>query len=275
MFAYADDLKIFSKITDTHDCIALQNNLDSVDVWCKSNGLNLNVGKCQVMTFSKKFNKITFDYIISGVTLKRPEFVRDLGVIFDSSLSFREHQSAVVSSCFKKLGCILRNSFQLCNTKTFLLLFTALIRSSLEYANIIWHSGYKIHVETLESVQRRFLKFLAFREDGVYPCRGFYEDFLCLRFCLQKLDTRNKLHLLVFLWKLINNDIKCDSLIEKLKLNTKCLKLRDSRLFYVDIPKSNVYKFSPFFRMCSLANNLRNEIDVFCCDISTIRTFFA
>lgn len=53
---FADDAKIFRKIHDQGDCIALQNDLNSLEVWCNANNIVLNVDKCASVMFSRKKN---------------------------------------------------------------------------------------------------------------------------------------------------------------------------------------------------------------------------
>ena len=51
---YADDVKLFSKLTDGNSHLKLQNDLDNFVKWCMCNGLCLNLDKCKVMSFSRR-----------------------------------------------------------------------------------------------------------------------------------------------------------------------------------------------------------------------------
>ncbi|CAH1383593.1 unnamed protein product, partial [Tenebrio molitor] len=48
-------------------------------------------------------------------------------------------------------------------------LYFSLVRSRLEYGSIIWSPYYVTYTNSIESVQRKFLKYLCFKEDGIYP----------------------------------------------------------------------------------------------------------
>lgn len=98
---YADDLKIFTKVKSTADCVKLHGNLNQVLNWCKVNELPVNKTKCYVMSFSKMKNSIYFDYSILGELVSRPNIVHGLGVKFDRKLSFSAHFDYVVSACFR------------------------------------------------------------------------------------------------------------------------------------------------------------------------------
>jgi isoprenylcysteine carboxyl methyltransferase (ICMT) family protein YpbQ len=111
---YADYIKIFCHISSTDDCHRLQNNLLFIMNWCEVNNLKVNVAKCNDMSFSKWKKPITYDYKIHGSVLTRAVVVKNLGVTFDTKLSFVPHIRSVVSSCFKTYGFVVRNSNYIC-----------------------------------------------------------------------------------------------------------------------------------------------------------------
>ncbi|KAK9871434.1 hypothetical protein WA026_012809 [Henosepilachna vigintioctopunctata] len=88
---YVDDLKIYRKIETYEDCISLQDDPTAVSDWCYHNKLNINITKCNVVTFTKKKRPIQFDYTINETTLIRFSEIRDLGIIFDQKFSFVPH----------------------------------------------------------------------------------------------------------------------------------------------------------------------------------------
>ena len=135
---YADDLKIYYKICDESDCNKLQADLSTIHEWCNKFRLSLNINKCNVVSFTRKLNKIQYEYTISGANLVRRDSFKDLGVTFDSHLSFREHTSNIVTSSFKMLGFLIRNARDFQNASTLKSLYNTLVRSRLEYASMIW-----------------------------------------------------------------------------------------------------------------------------------------
>jgi hypothetical protein len=48
---YADDLKLMKVVKCIDDCLSLQLNLDALCDWCNGNMLNLNIKKCEAMSF--------------------------------------------------------------------------------------------------------------------------------------------------------------------------------------------------------------------------------
>ena len=166
---FADDLKIFSSIISIDDCIDLQVALDNVVHWCNTNRLNLNISKCKVVTYTRKSYAITYNYQVDLQALVRVDALKDLGVHFDSKLSFSGHVEQIVSSSTRMLGFIIRLSQDFQDKDVLITLFSAYVRSKLEYCSLVWNPIYDCYIKSIESVQRKFLKFLIFRIDGRYP----------------------------------------------------------------------------------------------------------
>lgn len=112
---YVDDLKIFTSIKTQDDVELFQKNLKIFHDWCLDKKLKLNLSKCHVVTFSKKDNPIYFNYFVhdrgSSINheLVRKNFVTDLGVNFDSKLTFKFHLKTIERYASKALETILRN----------------------------------------------------------------------------------------------------------------------------------------------------------------------
>lgn len=51
---FADDAKIFKTIHSVSDALALQFDFDVFSVWCTKNGMELNINKCSIISFSQK-----------------------------------------------------------------------------------------------------------------------------------------------------------------------------------------------------------------------------
>ncbi|RZC42371.1 RVT 1 domain containing protein, partial [Asbolus verrucosus] len=149
---YADDIKLYFKINDLSDCKPLQLNLDRILSWSIKNKLSLNPEKCVVMTYTRKRKAIIDDYQLNSTSIYRPNFVNDLGVTFDSKLSFNCHIQNVTTAAFNCLGYIIRNFRDFSNINTFISLYSALVRSKLEYACVVWVPTYNIYKNMLESV---------------------------------------------------------------------------------------------------------------------------
>ena len=92
-------------------------------------------------------------------TIDTCETEKDLGVTFDSKLTFDAHIKRIVNKDNQMLGLIKR-TFQYLDKHTFLKLYKALVRPHLEYANVIWSPYLVRQSKMIENVQRRGTRLL-------------------------------------------------------------------------------------------------------------------
>lgn len=270
---YADDLKLFSKINSIDDCIRLQKNLDKVSDWCIKYKLPLNSQKCNVMSYTRKLNTISYDYTINDTILHRPETLRDLGVVFDKTLSFNVHINTIVTESSKMYGLIVRYSRDFSNLNTLKILYYCYIRSKLEYASLVWTPHYNVHINSLESVQRKFLKLLHFKSEGFYPAIGFPQEELLRKYSIVGLSRRRECFSQIFLLKLINNSIDVPQLLSKISFNIPRTS-RNGNVFYMATPRTNILKCSPIYVVCDNYNAICTDIDIFNCSITALKTYY-
>ena len=107
----------------------------------------------------------------SGTVVKSSETVKDMGVIFDNELTFRNHVEGIVSSAYKSLGFTIRDFTQFKDQQALLILYKSFVRSKLEYACLVWSPIYYTHAWSLEKFQRPLCKTFIFRCTGEYPIR--------------------------------------------------------------------------------------------------------
>jgi ribonuclease P/MRP protein subunit RPP40 len=213
---YADDIKIYTIIDTVSDSLRLQRGIDEIADTCRKSGLIFNFPKCSVATFTKKVKPLLFDYTLNNKILLRRSSVQDLGVLFDSKLSFCDHILSflsMTSAAFKSLGFVLRSAKEFGNVVTLKLLYITYVRSKLEYASLVWSPIHNIYIAELERVQRRFLKSSIFMLDGLYPPRDFPQELLLDRLGLQSLSNRRLEHSVIFLYKLLHGSLHCPALL--------------------------------------------------------------
>ena len=68
---YADDSKIFLPVSNITDCFLLQRDLGNLERWCKQWKKELNLEKCQCITFTNKPSPIQFHYHMGEVEIER------------------------------------------------------------------------------------------------------------------------------------------------------------------------------------------------------------
>ena len=93
----------------------------------------------------------------------------DLGIAFDTKLSFKEHIAQIVNKANSVIGMIKR-TFQHMDEKMLLHLYETLIRPIVEYGNVIWYPHLKKVIVAIEKIQRRAtrivptLRYLQYKE---------------------------------------------------------------------------------------------------------------
>jgi hypothetical protein len=115
----------------------------TVETWCDEVGPSVNPDKTDPVIFTKK-RKLDcfFEPLIFGVTLRRSESVRYLGVTTDFRLTWRQHVNNKVAKA--------QNSLRACRSfgtvwglrpRVVYWLYTSIIRPSITFASLIWWTG--------------------------------------------------------------------------------------------------------------------------------------
>ena len=232
---FADDLKLFRAVYSSSDCIKLQSDLYKIVHWCIQNDMSLNVDKCKVMSFSRRRRLVDFTYRISDSNINRVTLTTDLGVTFDSRLTFCPHIDHVVGKAFRLLGCMYRYCRSFNNLQSFRTLYCSNVRSTLEYASIIWSPQYAVHINRIEGIQRRFLDMVSYKFLKNEVSR---EDVASL-VGLIPLESRRRSFDVLFLFKILNNLIDCPELLQKIPFNITQRITRYSFNFRIPLAANN------------------------------------
>ena len=260
---FADDAKIFKSISNISDCIELQTDLNSFQNWCTEWKLYLNLDKCLVMNFSlKKCHNIVFSYCLHGFTLPYEIEVKDLGVYFTPKLNFKRHVSYIVSKAFKMLGFMNRVTKPFTDETVLRTLYFSYVRSRLEYCSQVWAPTAQIYVNTIERVQRKFIKKLCFLKNINYDTNDYLLN--CDYFRIQPLSARRNVADIVFFNKILTQKINCSTLVSEILLYAPERPLRRNisrSTFYVKC-RTCTRKESFMPRVMTLLNN-HNCIDCF------------
>ena len=143
-------------------------------------------------------------YCIDNINLDRVDSFKDLGVVFDTKLNFRTHIDEKVNKAYQMLGILKRNFIHL-DADSFLLLYKALVRSHLEYANIIWMPYFQEDIEKIEKVQKRATKLIRTVRKLSYQARLEKLDLPTLKYRRHRGD-------MIELYKMVTNKYDQDVL---------------------------------------------------------------
>lgn len=256
---YADDVKIFYSYNNYTDHTFFQEDLNALYSWCNLNLMKLNFKKCKYMCFFRK-SHLKVKYFLGGFELDNVHTFTDLGILLDPKLNFIQHITLTVNKARSLLGFIKRWAKEFDDPYITKQLFISLVRPVLEYGSIIWDPTYKVHINTIESVQKQFLLFCL---------RGLQWDPLNLpsyksRLSLIKLpslQSRRTMLNVMFVLNIINGNICSDFLIGNLSFQVP---QRPTRYYYplvISAFRTNYANADPFIRSCRDFNKLYCYID--------------
>lgn len=92
------------------------------------------------------------------------------------------------------LACVIRSAKDFRNTDTLFTLFNRLVQTKVEYVREICNPYFDVHSDNIDYVQKRFLKYLSFKIDSVYPRRGSDYLRLCQPFNILTFAERRIIH---------------------------------------------------------------------------------
>ena len=149
---YIDDLKLYKKINNENDLQLLNDDLQRIIEWNKLNGLEFNEDKCRVMIFSKKLKNSNFKFYIANHELEYVYDIKDLGIIFDNKLSFKNHIQYIISKAKKSLWMLKQYTKKFNNRNSIILLYNTLVKSKLMFGSVIWNPQCKNAIYDIEKV---------------------------------------------------------------------------------------------------------------------------
>ena len=105
--------------------------------WASANGLTVNNSKCNFILLARGSLNLQTAYMIGKVSLGRVDYIRDLGVMIDSTMSFDAQISTVVKKCLKILGFMKNASSDFRRLSTLVHLYKSLLLPILTYCSSI------------------------------------------------------------------------------------------------------------------------------------------
>jgi Reverse transcriptase (RNA-dependent DNA polymerase)/Endonuclease-reverse transcriptase len=156
---YADDTQLFLSFSPSqfaNSIHLLQNTISEISSWMASNFLSLNPSKTEFLLFGTpaQLTKISEPTLtLSSDTIIKPaSSARNLGIIFDSNLSFSDHISHLSKTCFSHIRDLRRIRNTLDHT-TACTIATSLIHSKLDYCNSLFLNITTHQLDRLQLIQ--------------------------------------------------------------------------------------------------------------------------
>jgi hypothetical protein len=154
---FADDCLLYREIRSFRDHLLLQSDLKKLEVWAETWGMKFNAQKCYIMSTKKKSSYL---YQLNNVFLTEVKETPYLGVLISSDLKWGTHVNKTSKKASSILG-FLRRNLRNCPPENRRTAFIALVRSTLEYACVVWDPYLQQDIDKLERVQRQAARFIS------------------------------------------------------------------------------------------------------------------
>ena len=164
---FADDTNIYYESSDLLNIQKVVNReLRKVRKWLEANRLALNIEKTNFVIFHSPKHKLT-DHIVLKIGKKKisqESHVRFLGVLLDSTLSWRYHLTELAKKLARTAG-IFYKIRHYAPKDTLILLYHAVFASFLTYGVSVWGLTYPTLLDPISIVQKKILKIITFSEE--------------------------------------------------------------------------------------------------------------
>ena len=138
---FADDTKVFRKVTNDTDKQSLQEDLDKLVKWSEKWQILFNFGKCKHIHIGH--GNMDEEYKMGGAVLGRTTQEKDLGVTFSADMKVSEQCGIAASKGNQILGLI-RRTIMYKEKQLIVPLYKAIVRPHLEYCIQARRPYYKI-----------------------------------------------------------------------------------------------------------------------------------
>ena len=191
---FADDTRINMKVKTEEDKKTMQEDLNKIYRWAEENVMKFNETKFEQMTCGVTKEVSVEPYKTStGKEIEFKSRVKDLGVVTNEKLNFKEHIDSVVLACKIKQGNIFRN-FSTRKEDTLMKLYKTHIRSKAEYCCIVWSPTNKQEISKIERIQKSFTNKIEGMED-----MNYHQRLKSLK--LYSLERRQERYMIINTWQ--------------------------------------------------------------------------
>ena len=156
---FADDCLLYRAIHSKRDQDILQQDLNALQQWSEAWQMRFNPIKCYTLRLSRKKTIHSRDYSLCNTALAQVRHNPYLGVLLSDDAKWGEHINNTAKKANSTLG-FLRRNLRRCPSQLKELAYISLVRSTLEYASVVWDPHLAKDVKKLEAVQRRAARFV-------------------------------------------------------------------------------------------------------------------
>ena len=179
-YLFADDTNIYYEAENLDKLeLVINNELKKLHTWLSVNRLSLNIDKTNFVVFHP-FNKpltkkITLKIYKKAISEK--DHVEYLGIVIDSTLSWRNHIDTVATKISKTIGLLYKLRYFV-DTKIIKTLYYSLVYPHLIYGIEVWGSADETHLNKLLILQKKIVRLICYSDkrnaDFSFPPHGCF-----------------------------------------------------------------------------------------------------
>ena len=158
---YADDTQLYMNLnvhSDEPQISQLTVCFIEIKSWMSSNYLKLNEDKTEIIEIGPYVNKFS-KICLATANIKLTRKAKNLGFMFDDSLSLKEQLTSVVQKCNMNLRNLRRIGFKLSKDLKIQLVHSCIL-SQLDYCNSVFGSLNESQLQTLQKIQNAAVRFI-------------------------------------------------------------------------------------------------------------------
>ena len=197
--SFADDTRVGNVITSQSDVANLQTDLQTIYQWSIDNNMEFHSDKFELVRYQSKSSKEiqaqSNYHSFDGTVIEEKQHVRDLGVTLSNDATFTRH---ILESCELvkgKISWVLR-TFCSRDRTSMLTLWNSLIKCHVEYCSQLWSPSTVGHIQSLELLQRSFIRKIKGMENLSY-----WEQLEQLR--MYSLERRRERYQIIYTWRIL------------------------------------------------------------------------
>jgi len=197
---------------------------------------------------------------LNNEDINRVIYIRDLGVIYNDKFNFINHINSIISKANKVLGFILRSTKDFRKYQTLIYLYKTLVIPILTYCSPIWSPNYDIYINSLNSIQHKFLRRVAFLMGTPMSFDEHDYSQISTAVSLRSIDSLHRYYDLIIVFKSINGLFLSNDLFNIFKFRDTLYNVRNPRCLVENISTSNCLFFASTNRLIRNWNLLPSDI---------------
>ena len=196
--SFADDTRVFKKISSSQDATDFQADLNSIYLWAENNSMAFNSDKFDLLRYKTPKSLLSAAYKDSdGDDIKESTVISDLGIQMSNDAKFASHINKTVASMKHMSSWVLR-SFSSRSRDVMLTTWKSLILPIHDYCSQLWSPSKIGEIQSLELLQWHFLRKIKHVKHDNY-----WEALENLN--MHSLQRRRERYQIIYMWKILEN----------------------------------------------------------------------